>query len=206
MRRGHALLVCLCGLAAVTTAGCGGGDRQDENEGDASYDVTVVDATFPKRQQLAQKSELAITVRNDGSETIPDLAVTLDGFYRRLDDPDLADPNRVVFLVDGVDKEIGGYPEVKLAGPGGGPVSQSGTWVGGELEPNAERTLRWRVTALRPGPYEITYEVAAGLDGKAKAVGDGGIPPRGKFFGTISSKPPASRIAADGRTVITPAP
>jgi hypothetical protein len=185
--------------------GCGGGERQDENETDASYDVTVVDAKFPKRQQLAQKSELAITIRNDDSEAIPDLAVTLNGIYRRLDDPDLADPNRPVFMIDGVRKQIGGYPEVKLAGPGGGPTGQAGTWIAGELKPDAERTLRWRFTAVRPGPFEVTYEVAAGLDGKAQAVADGG-PPRGKLVGTISSKAPNSRVADDGHTVVTPLP
>ncbi|HYI99958.1 MAG TPA: hypothetical protein VEX36_09835 [Thermoleophilaceae bacterium] len=206
MRRGNALLVCLCGLAAVTAVGCGGGERQDENEADASYDVTVVDATFPKRQRLAQKSELAITVRNDDTEAIPDLAVTLNGIYRRLDDPKLADPNRPVFMIAGVEKQIGGYPEVKLAGPGGGPTSQAGTWVAGKLGPNAERTLRWRFTAVRPGPFEVTYEVAAGLDGKAKAVLADDSPPRGKLVGTISSAAPNSRIAADGRTVVTPLP
>jgi hypothetical protein len=205
VKRGHALLACLCGLAAVTAIGCGGGERQDENETDASFDVTVVDAKFPKRQRLAQKSELAITVRNDDTEAIPDLAVTLNGLYYRRDDPDLADPNRPVFMIDGVRKQIGGYPEVKLAGPGGGPSSQAGTWIAGKLEPNAERTLRWRFTAVRPGPFEVTYEVAAGLDGKAKAIaGDG--PPRGKFVGTISSKAPDSRVAADGHTVVTPLP
>lgn len=206
MRRGHALLVCLCGLAAVTATGCGGGERQDENEAEASYDVTVVDAKFPKRQRLAQKSELAITVRNDDSETIPDLAVTLQGIYKRLDDPKLADPNRPVFMIDGVRKEIGGYPEVKLAGPGGGPTGQAGTWVAGELEPDAERTLRWRFTAVRPGPFEVTYEVAAGLDGNAKAVLADDSPPKGKLTGSISSEAPNSRVAADGRTVVTPLP
>ena len=206
MRRGHALLVCLCGLAAVTAAGCGGGERQDENEADVSYDVEVVDAKFPERQRLAQKSVLAITVRNDDTETIPNVAVTLNGIYRRLDNPELRDPNRPVFIIDGVRKEIGGTPEVKLAGPGGGPTSQAGTWVAGELEPDAERTLRWRFTAVRPGPFEVTYEVAAGLDGKAKAVAAGGVPPRGKLVGTISLEAPDSRIAADGRTVVTPLP
>lgn len=195
---------------AVTASGCGGGERQDENEADASYDVTVVDAKFPQRQRLAQKSELAITVRNDDTETIPDLAVTLEGLYYRRDDRDrerpLADPNRPVFMIDGVRKRIGGYPEVKLAGPGGGPISQAGTWVAGELEPDAERTLRWRFTAVRPGPFELTYEVAAGLDGNAKAVLADDRAPKGKFVGTISSEAPDSRIAADGRTVVTPLP
>jgi len=200
------MLVGLCSLAAAGAIGCGGGERQDENESDASYDVEVVDASFPQRQRLAQKSELEITVRNDDTETIPDIAVTVDGFYRRLDNAKLADPNRPVFLIDGEPVRIGGYPDVKLAGPGGGPTALVGTWALGELEPGAQKTFRWKVTAVKPGPFEVTYAVAGGLDGKAKAVGAGGAQPRGKFQGTITAKAPASRIAADGVTVVTPTP
>jgi hypothetical protein len=199
-------LVGLCALLAAAIVGCGGGERQDENEADASYDVEVVDAKFPERQRLAQESELEITVRNDDAETIPDIAVTLQGLSRRLDNANLADQSRPVFVIDGNKVQIGGYPEVKLAAPEGGQTALVDTWTLGKLKPNAQKTFRWRMTAVRPGPFEITYAVAAGLDGKAKAVGPGDAQPRGKFSGTIVAKAPASRIAADGRTVVIPVP
>jgi hypothetical protein len=204
-RRGHAFLAGLCSLAAAGAIGCGG-ERQDENEPDASYDVEVVDAKFPERQRLAQKSDLVITVRNDDTETIPNIAVTVNGFNRRMDNDALADANRPVFIIDGEPRDFGGYPDIKVAGPKGGQTALVNTWALGELEPNAERTFRWKVTAVKPGPFEITYAVAAGLNGKAKAVGAGGAQPGGEFAGSITSKPPASRIAADGVTVVSPAP
>jgi hypothetical protein len=206
VRRGHASLVCLCSLLAAGAVGCGGGERQDANEEDASYDVEVVRADFPKRQRLAQKSELEITVRNDDTETIPNVAVTLDGFYRALEDPDLADPNRPVFVIDGEPSDFGGYPDVKLAGPAGGSTSFVNTWALGPLKPGKQRTFRWRVTPVKAGPFKVTYVVAGGLHGKAKAVGAGGAQPRGELAGNITARPPASRVAADGRTVVSPLP
>jgi hypothetical protein len=199
-------MACLCSLVAAGAVGCGGGERQDAGEDEQSYDMSVVDAKFPERQRLGQSSNLVITVRNDDSETVPDAAVTVDGFYRRLDNANLSDPNRPVFVIDGNPVQIGGYPDVKLAAPQGGPTALVNTWALGPLKPNAEKTFRWRVTAVKAGPFEIGYEVAAGLQGKATAVGPGDAPPSGKFAGTVTSKPPDSRVAADGFTVVSPAP
>jgi hypothetical protein len=203
------LLAGLCGLLAAGAVGCGGGERQDANEAEATYEVAVVDASFPERQRLAEESELEITVRNDADEKIPDIAVTLRGLERRLDNEnaqDIQDPNRPVFVIDGDPAEIGGYQEIKLAAPEGGETALVDTWALGELEPGAEKTFRWRLTAVAPGPFELSYAIAAGLGGKAKAVGPGDAQPQGTFKGTISSAAPVSRIADDGRTVVTEAP
>jgi hypothetical protein len=206
LRRGHASLLCLCGLAAAGAVGCGGGERQDANETERAYDVEVVNAKFPERQRLGQTSELAITVRNDDTETIPNVAVTVDGFYRRVDDPDLADPNRPVFLLNGDPGKFGGFPDVKVSGPSGGSTSFVSTWALGPLKRDAEKTFRWRVTPVKAGPFEIAYAVNAGLQGKATAVASGGGQPHGEIAGTITDRPPASRVAADGVTVVSPLP
>jgi hypothetical protein len=58
------------------------------------------------------------------------------------------------------------------------------------------------VTAVVAGPYELDYTVAAGLDGKAKAVDANGETPTGVFSGTVSDEAPQTKIAADGKTVI----
>jgi hypothetical protein len=205
VRRGQASLLFLCGLLAAGAIGCGD-DRQDADETDASFDVAVVKADFPTKQRLAQQANLEITVRNDDTETIPNIAVTVDGFFRRSKNQALADPNRPVFLLDGEPRDFGGYPDVKVAAPKGGATALVNTWALGPLEPGDERTFRWRVTAVKAGPFKVTYTVAGGLQGKAKAVGAGGAQPQGEFAGSITSRPPASRIAADGVTVITPAP
>ena len=59
-------IVLVCLIAAV---GCGGGERQDENEPEGDFAVEVVASDFPKQQKLAQSSDLMITVRNSGDET-----------------------------------------------------------------------------------------------------------------------------------------
>lgn len=200
------MLVGMCGLLAAGVVGCGGGERLDANEAEASYDVTVVDAKFPKVQHLAEESNLVITVRNDDTETIPNVAVTLKGLQTKSQNPDVQDPNRPVFVIDGEAAEIGGYQEVKLAAPEGGQTALVDTWALGELEPGAEKTFRWRLTAVKPGPFELDYAVAAGLGGKAKAVGPGDAQPKGAFKGTITAKPPVSRIADDNSTVVIEKP
>ena len=91
----------LTALCLVAVAGCGGGERQDENEPEGSYPVEVVRATFPEDQKLAKSSNLLVTVRNAGRETIPNIALTVNGLDERRDDPDLADPVRLRFANPG---------------------------------------------------------------------------------------------------------
>jgi len=191
------------GLCAIALASCGGGERQDANEPKGKFDVSVVSAKFPQEQKLAKRSELEIVVRNDEPRrTVPNIAVTVKGFDEQRKNPALADPTRPVFVINGVPKEIGTFPESKEAAPEGGETAYVGTWALGPLKAGETKTFRWNVTAVRAGDYELTYEVAAGLDGKAKAVGAGGEAPEGRFAGTISDEAPDSRIADDGRTII----
>jgi hypothetical protein len=197
--------IALVGLAAL--AGCGGGERQDANEPEGDFPVELVDATFPAKQQLAQKSDLVITVRNPGKKTIPNIAVTVDGFDFRKDEPDLADPERPQFIINGVPREIGGFPESQEAAPGGCTTAYVNTWACGPLKAGKQRSFRWNVTAVVAGPYKVDYRVAAGLTGKASATGpDGGPAPRGTFRGTVSNTVPKARVADDGKTVVTETP
>jgi hypothetical protein len=194
--------VVLAGLIAAT--GCGGGERQDADEPEGEFPVQVLNVTFPERQKLAQSSNLVITVRNAGTETIPNIALTVDGFNYRRDDPDLADRERPRFAVNGVPVEIAGFPEAKDATPRGCDTAYVNTWACGPLRPDAQTTFRWSVTAVQAGPFKVDWRVAAGLDGKAKAVGAGGGPaPSGSFAGSVSSKAPQTRVGEDGRTVVS---
>jgi hypothetical protein len=191
-------------IALAATVGCGGGERQDENESSGEFQVEVVSATFPRSQKLGKTSELELTVRNAGDEAVPNLAVTVDGFSYRRTETDLADPNRPRFAVEGVPAEVGGLPEARTASPRGCDTAYVNTWACGELAPGDEKTLRWTVTAVVTGPYEIAYRVAAGLDGKARTVAtDDGDLPEGSFAGTISDKPNHTVIGPDGKTVVS---
>jgi hypothetical protein len=167
-------------VAALALAGCGGGDRQDKNEKAGTYTVDIVDASFPAKQTLAEKSKLRLAVRNTGSEALPDVAVTVDSFTRESQQAGLADPTRPVWIVD--------HPPV------GGDTAYVNTWALGRLNPGQTKTFEWDVTAVVPGTHTVKYRVAAGLDGKAKAQLAGGAAPEGAFTVDVSGKPAEATV------------
>jgi hypothetical protein len=168
------------GAVVVLAAGCGGGARQDAHEPSGTFKVDVVGATFPAKQRLARQERMTIAVRNADTRTIPNLAVTVDSFSTREDRPDLADPNRPVWIVD--------------AGPRGGATAYTNTWSLGAVRPGQTRTFTWRVTPVSAGAHKVSYRVAAGLNGKAKAQLAGGKTPEGSFDVAISRKPAQARV------------
>ena len=183
-RRGTALGA----LLALGVAGCGGGARQDANEPSGTFPVTVVHATFPTAQHIAAQTRLRIAVRNSGTQAIPNLAVTVRGFTRRDTQPGLADPNKPVWIVD--------------RGPVGGDTAYVGTWALGSVRPGATKTFVWRVTPIVPGRYDVSYQIAAGLNGKAKARLSGGGVPAGSFRVIVSAKPPQAHVDPNTGAVI----
>ena len=162
-------LVSAAAIAAL--AGCGGGERQDENEPEGDYKVDVVEASFPSDEKLAKRSQLVIVVRNADSKKIPNIAVTMKGLDYRKDDPDLADQRRPQFVVNGKFKSFGNIEDAQARTPNGveNPTYVD-TWSLGPLEPGESKEFKWDVTAVVAGPYELSYSVAAGLDGNARAV------------------------------------
>lgn len=196
-----AFLATTAALAAL--AGCGGGERQDANEPEGDYKVEVVEASFPGKQKLAKRSELVIVVRNADSKEIPNIAVTMKGLDYRKDDPELADQRRPQFVVNGRFKEFGNIEDAQSRTPNGiENPSYVDTWSLGPLKPGESKSFKWDVTAVQAGPYELRYSVAAGLDGKARAVDDAGETPQGVFTGRISDDAPQTKIAADGKTIV----
>lgn len=175
--------------AALVAAGCGGDERQDADERSGTFPVEVVEAKFPERQRLARQSEMEITVRNSGQETIPNVAVSVDGFSERIEQEGVADPERPVWVID--------------EAPEGGTTAYVGTWALGSLPPNATRTFTWKVTAVKAGTHEVGYRVAAGLDGKAKATGDGGQAPEGSFDVRVSRKPAQTRVDPETGKIVS---
>ncbi len=118
-------------VGLLLLAGCGG-ERGDEDEPSGDFPVEVVKATFPEQQKLAQSSNLVITLRNAGDETIPNLGVGVEGFdYAKDDDPSLADRSRPVFAANGEPVQIGGFPEAKDGSPRGCDSAYVDTWACG---------------------------------------------------------------------------
>jgi hypothetical protein len=189
-------------LAGFVAAGCGGGERQDADEPSGTFPVDVVKATFPPKQRLAETSELQIAVRNAGDKAVPNVAVTVESdeadqtaaaaaFAEASDQAGLADPSRPVWVLD--------------TGPHGGITAYTNTWALGSLKPNQTKTFVWRVTAVKSGVHAIKYKVAAGLDGKAKAVLAGGNEePTGSFTINVSGKPASARVGANGQVITEP--
>ncbi len=197
------LHLAIVGVCAVALGACGGGDRQDKDAPEGDFRVQTT-AKFPSKQTVAKSSNLVITVENaETDKTVPDVAVTVNGFTTLVDNPALADPNRPVFVLNGEPIDVGGLPESRAITPEGGDTAYTNTWALGPLKPGQRKKFRWSLTAVRPGPYELSYKVAAGLYGKAKAIDPDGNTPSGEFKGTIERGTPDVRIADDGKTVVT---
>jgi hypothetical protein len=214
-------------LMAAGVASCGGGERQDANEPEGDFPVQIVNANFPSKQKLAQNTNLTLTVANSGDKEIPDLAITIfttsnastsasgssttgtttstasqelptaqGSFSVRSEQEGLAIPFRPVWILEE------GFP--KLAGEtasAGAEAAQTDTFSFGSLAANDTRAMVWNVTPVQAGTYTVHYRVAAGLQGKAKAVTADGSVPEGEFVVRISSAPPQTRVNNAGQVV-----
>jgi hypothetical protein len=174
----YALIV--ASVAAVTVAGCGGGKRQDADEPSGTFRVDVVNASFPAKQHLAKPERFVIAVRNSGNRTLPNVAVTVSSFAARSEQAGLADPERAVWVID--------------ASPRGGDTAYTNTWALGRLAPGRTRRFVWRVTAVQAGTHTVKWQVAAGLNGKAKATLAGNRAPAGSVTVAVSGKPAQARV------------
>lgn len=206
----------IAAAALAVLSGCGG-TRQDANEPSASFPVTVTTASFPAAQTLSEHTHMVIVVHNAGNKAIPNLAVTVCNlscevtgqpgsgtgtapFSGNIDETGVANPSRPVWIVDQPPGPKG-YSS-SHGGPGGYATAYSNTWtLGHRLQPGATARFDWALTAVKPGRHVIQYRVAAGLNGKAKAVVPGGGAPGGEFTVTINSKPRKSYVNNAGQIV-----
>jgi hypothetical protein len=216
-------------LLAAGVASCGG-TRQDASEPEGNFPVSIVSADFPSKQQLAQNTNLNLTVENSGDKSIPDLAITVfttsnattsestttttgttdtgttgtaqelptsqGSFSVRSEQEGLAIPFRPVWILEE------GFP--KLAGQtasAGAEAAQTDTYAFGPLPAHQSKQIVWNVTPVQAGTYTVHYRVAAGLQGKAKAVTADGSVPEGEFVVRISSAPPQTRVDDSGKVV-----
>jgi hypothetical protein len=216
-------------LLAAGVASCGG-SRQDANEPEGDFPVSIVSADFPSKQKLAQNTNLTLAVENSGDQAIPNLAITIfttsnastgkstttttgttstgtastseefptaqGSFSVRSEQEGLAIPFRPVWILEE------GFPKYEgEAASAGAEAAQTDTYAFGVLNPNQTKRIVWNVTPVQGGTYTVHYRVAAGLQGKAKAVtGDGSIP-EGEFVVRIDTTPPQTRVDDSGRVV-----
>jgi hypothetical protein len=175
-------------LAVLGVAGCGGGERQDANEPSKTYRVAIVRASFPARQRLAAPARLVVAVRNASRATLPNVAVTVDSFDARSERSDLADAQRPVWVVD--------------RPPEGSATAFTNTWALGPLSAGETKRFVWRVTPVVPGTHRIRVRIAAGLQGRAKAVLAGDRVPERELTVRISSRPARARVDPETSAVV----
>ena len=217
MRRGAGTRsAVLAGIAALAIAGCGSGARQDAGEPSGNFPVQVTTASFPTFQRLAQHTRMVISVRNVGTKTIPNLAVTIcnttcsypapvgegtsvAAFAQYLNQAGLASHSRPVWVVERP-PGLCGYSCVN-GGAGANVSAAANTWQGGQLRPGQTATIRWGLTAVAPGKFVVAWEIAAGIYGKAKAVLPGGGLPHGSFAVNIARAPAQSYVNDKGQVV-----
>ena len=158
------------------------------DEPNATFDVQVVEAKFPRQQSLSRPADLRIRVRNTGDETMPNVAVSIKGFYRRSEQPGLSDPNRPVYVVERQPKDS--------------ETAYDQTWTLGPLAGGDTREFAWKVVPVVAGTHELEYTVAAGLNGKAKARTSGGGRPGGTFTVEVADTPAQATVDPETGAVI----
>lgn len=202
-------------MAALAVAGlvsaCGG-TEQNPGEHHGRFPVSVT-SSFQTSQRLAQQTRFTVIVRNTGHRTIPNVAVTVtDPRYgsaaqsfgtllgpNAAGQPILASRSRPVWIINRAPGPCG-Y-SCRARGPGAAATAYSDTWALGSLAPGHTATFQWRLTAIQAGDYTVEYQIAAGLNGYAKAVLSGGAPARGRYRVTISSTPLQTTVQSDGQVV-----
>jgi hypothetical protein len=217
----------LAGLLAAGIVSCGG-TRQDASEPSGNFPVQIVSADFPSNQKLAENTNFTLAVENSGDQTIPDLAITIfttadagntgtsttgttstgtsstsqelptaqGSFSIRSPQEGLAIPFRPVWILEA------GFPKLEgQTASAGAEAAQTDTYAFGALAANQTKRIVWNVTSVQAGTYTVHYRVAAGLEGKAKAVTADGSVPEGEFVVRISSAPPQTRVNDAGQVV-----
>jgi hypothetical protein len=194
---------------ASLVAGCGG-TEQNAGEKHGKFHVSV-SSSFPASQKLAEPTSFIVRIKNVGSSVIPDVAVTvLNPKYgsaaqafgtllkeNRAGRPLLASRSRPIWIVNQAPGPCGF--SCKSLGPGGAATAYTNTWALGKLAPGHTAVFRWKLTAVHSGAYTVEYEVAAGLNGYAKAVLANNAPARGHFDVHISARPPQETVGSNGQ-------
>jgi hypothetical protein len=201
---------------SLAVAACGSGANQAAGEAKGDFPVRIATASFPARQRLAQTIHLVIVVRNSGTKTIPNVAVSIcnvtcsstapagegtgaAAFSVNLDQQYLANSSRPVWIVDRGPGPCG-Y-SCQNGGPGAAVTAYSNTWALGALQPGHSARFDWAVTAVAPGRHVVAWQVAAGLYGNARAVRAGGGAPEGTFSVSINRAPRQSYVNNHGQIV-----
>jgi hypothetical protein len=195
--------------SAVLASGCGGGTRQDAHEAATSYEMKIVRARFPAKQAIARPTTLELQVRNTGTATVPNVAITLDSLSYTEHYPELAANKRPVWAIERGPGPVARPPveSQEVSQGGGAQTAYVNTWALGPLAPGGTQTFRWVLVPVKPGAHIVNFLVAAGLSGKAKVRVASGGPLGGRFTVNVAPAPATTHVdPATGRVVAGAAP
>lgn len=194
-------------MAVAALLGACGESSSDSNERAGTYQVDVVDASFPSEQRLGQTSLLKLSIRNTGEETVPTVTVTVGIAGKQGEDSSLpfaihdpqaglAQADRPVWVLAET------YPRfVGSSEPGGASTSNRKTFALGPLKPNDTASAIWKLSAVKAGDWKVIYRVGAGLGTQVKAETPSGEVPEGTFAANITAELPETEVTDDGEVV-----
>ncbi len=186
----------VCGALLAALAGCGETRHQDAGEPRGVFRVQVTHAAFPAHQAVSRPTEMRLDVRNTGTRTVPNVAVSVTSFYYLSDYPGLSTRRRPVWVVDQGPGPVAKPPveTAQVDPPGGGTTASYNVWALGSLAPGATRSFVWHVSPVKSGVYTVSYRVYAGLHGRARAQLASGAPSAGSFTVDVATRPPATHV------------
>jgi len=195
MRRRRSPWVAAVALAIVPLSGCGS-SKLNAHEPKGTFDVQVLKASFPASQAVARPAQLKLVVRNTGSRTVPNMAVTVSSFYYRSDYPKLADAKRPIWVVEQGPGAVSKRPihTETFGNPGNNVTAYTNTWSAGAVPAGQTRTFVWDVVPVKAGAHTVTYSVAAGLNGNARGQFANGASPTGHLQVHVASAPSVSHV------------
>ncbi len=153
-------------------------------------------ARFPAKQSIAKHERLILSVRNSSSETIPNIAATVDSFNYASTFPELAANKRPVWVIERGPGEPAKLPvqTQEVSVPGGGQTAYLNTWALGVLPAHRTATFIWNVVPVKAGAWTVRYVFSAGLAGNAKTRLAVGGPAAGRFHVVIAPKTPETHV------------
>jgi hypothetical protein len=181
---------------ALLASGCGGAARQDAHERAASYAVQVLRASFPTKQSIARPTQLELQVRNSGAHTVPVVAVTIDSLNYAERYPELADDQRPIWAIERGPGAVARPPvnTQDVSQLGDAQTAYVNTWALGPLGPGKTQTFLWHLVPVKSGQFTVSYSIAAGLAGKARATLASGAPAQGRFEVDIAAAPALTQV------------
>jgi hypothetical protein len=158
--------------------------------------VQVLAAHFPAKQAIARQTRMVLLVRNTGTTTVPNIAITVNSFNYASNYSGLADKKRPIWVIERGPGAIAKPPveSQEVSVPGGGQTAYVNTWALGALPAGRTQAFVWRVVPVKSGRYTVTYTVSAGLAGKAKAELRSGGAVTGHLTAQIAPAPPATYV------------